>query len=64
MVQVKAFFVEVNELQNRMILSQKQVQQTQLLQEVKEGDVVEVSVESSVCLPVAPYCSCWAALPV
>lgn len=41
-VPVVAHFVEVDELRNRLILSQKQLEQTSLLQTVKPGNVVEV----------------------
>jgi ribosomal protein S1 len=41
-VPVEAMFVEVDELRNRMILSQRQLQQTSLLATLKPGTVVEV----------------------
>lgn len=40
-MRVKAIFVEVNELENRMILSQKQVYQAQLLAALRPGQEVE-----------------------
>lgn len=39
---VRALFVEVDEMQNRMILSQKQVQQVAQLKSIKIGDTVQV----------------------
>jgi ribosomal protein S1 len=41
-MRVRALFVEVDELQNRMILSQRQLLQAELLKTVKVGSVVEV----------------------
>ena len=47
---VRAVFVKVDEAQNRMILSQKQVQQDQLLAKLEPGQEVEVRLRC--CLSV------------
>lgn len=57
-MRVKAMFVEVNELENRMILSQKQVYQAQLLATLQPGQVVEVRPRG--CIAVGQCIVCWA----
>ena len=39
---IRALFVEVDELQNRMILSQRQLLQAELLKTIEVGSVVQV----------------------
>jgi membrane protease subunit (stomatin/prohibitin family) len=53
---VHAMFVEVDELRNRLILSQKQVLQAALLKQVQPGDTVEARRRAP-CLPCAA-CGC------
>ena len=47
--------VQVDELQNRMILSQKQVLQAELLKKIKVGSVVEVRIDAPLLILLCMY---------
>lgn len=43
-MRIRALFVEVDELQNRMILSQRQLLQAELLKTIEVGSIVQVRI--------------------